>query len=61
LKKAAKEAKHLEMSMPELIKVVQEEATKAGVDPRTLGSTKGGQEFKKIQDAEMKVQESKGA
>ncbi|GJU50444.1 hypothetical protein Tco_1219999, partial [Tanacetum coccineum] len=53
--KAAKEAKHLEMSMPELIKVVQEEATKACVDPRTLGSTKGGQEFKKIQDAEMKV------
>ncbi|GJT65159.1 hypothetical protein Tco_1016639 [Tanacetum coccineum] len=32
-----------------------EKATKAGVDPKILASEKGGQEFKKIQDAEMKV------
>ncbi|GKD60892.1 hypothetical protein Tco_1298401 [Tanacetum coccineum] len=54
LKKAAKEAKLLEMSKPDLIKVVQEEATKAGVDPKILKSAKGGQQFKKIQDAELK-------
>ncbi|GKG23232.1 hypothetical protein Tco_0391268, partial [Tanacetum coccineum] len=39
------------LNKPELIKVVQEEATKAGVDPKILASAKGGQEFKKIQDA----------
>ncbi|GJV26116.1 retrovirus-related pol polyprotein from transposon TNT 1-94 [Tanacetum coccineum] len=43
------------LNKPELIKVVQEEATKAGVDPKILASAKGGQEFKKIQDAEIKV------
>ncbi|GKD60088.1 hypothetical protein Tco_1297597, partial [Tanacetum coccineum] len=32
--------------------VIQEEATKVGVDPKILASAKGGQEFKKIQDAE---------
>ncbi|GJV30144.1 retrovirus-related pol polyprotein from transposon TNT 1-94 [Tanacetum coccineum] len=55
IKKVTEEAKLLEMSKPELIKVVQEEATKAGVDPKILASAKGGQEFKKIQDAEIKV------
>ncbi|GJY05238.1 hypothetical protein Tco_0371178 [Tanacetum coccineum] len=49
--KAAKEAKLL----AELIKVVHEEASKAGIDPKILKSVKGGQEFKKILDAEMKV------
>ncbi|GKE18279.1 hypothetical protein Tco_1425856 [Tanacetum coccineum] len=32
--------------------VIQEEATKVGVDPKILASAKGGQEFKKIQDAD---------
>ncbi|GKC43506.1 hypothetical protein Tco_1061228 [Tanacetum coccineum] len=48
-------AKEANLSKPELIKVVQEEATKAGVDPKIFASAKGGQEFKKIQDAEIKV------
>ncbi|GKE59610.1 hypothetical protein Tco_1498795, partial [Tanacetum coccineum] len=42
IKKAANEAKLLVMSKPELIKVVQEEATKAGFDPKILASAKGG-------------------
>ncbi|GKE02139.1 hypothetical protein Tco_1390122 [Tanacetum coccineum] len=33
-----------------IIRVVQEEATKARVDPKILASAKGGQEFRKIQD-----------
>ncbi|GKB37790.1 hypothetical protein Tco_0882732, partial [Tanacetum coccineum] len=53
--KAAQEAKLLEMNKSKLIKVVHKEATKAGVDPKVLSSAKGGQEFVKIQDAEMKV------
>nr|GEU42962.1 hypothetical protein [Tanacetum cinerariifolium] len=55
LKKARREAKLLEMNKPELIKVVHEEASKVGVDPKILASAKGGQEFKRIQDAEIKV------
>ncbi|GJS74961.1 hypothetical protein Tco_0724842 [Tanacetum coccineum] len=55
IKKAVEEAKLLAMSKLELIKVVQEEATKVDFDPKILGSEKGGQEFKKIQDAELKV------
>nr|GEY20452.1 hypothetical protein [Tanacetum cinerariifolium] len=53
--KGDKEAKLLEMTKPKLIKFVQVEATKAGVDPKILASAKGGQDFKKIQDAEIKV------
>ncbi|GJR87586.1 hypothetical protein Tco_0211597 [Tanacetum coccineum] len=52
LEQAAKEAR---LSKPELIKVAQEEATKAGVDLKILASSKGGKEFRKIQDAEIKV------
>ncbi|GJX34022.1 hypothetical protein Tco_0245579 [Tanacetum coccineum] len=55
MKKATEEAKLLSMSKPELIKVVHEEASKARIDPKILESAKGGQEFKKIHDAEMKV------
>ncbi|GJS11359.1 hypothetical protein Tco_0368155 [Tanacetum coccineum] len=55
IKKAAKEAKLLEMSKLELIKVVHEEAEKAGIDPKILASAKGGKEFKNNQDAEIKV------
>ncbi|GJT84108.1 hypothetical protein Tco_1058450 [Tanacetum coccineum] len=55
IKKADVEEKLLAMSKPKLIKIVQEEATKASVDPKILSSAKGGQEFKKIQDAKLKV------
>ncbi|GJX29412.1 hypothetical protein Tco_0237491, partial [Tanacetum coccineum] len=53
--KAAQEAKLLALSKPELIKVVTKVATKVGADPKTLQSSKGGQEFIKIQDPEIKV------
>ncbi|GJT26878.1 hypothetical protein Tco_0907153 [Tanacetum coccineum] len=39
----------------QVTEVVQEEATKACVDPKILASVKGGQEFKKIQDVELQV------
>ncbi|GKB71269.1 hypothetical protein Tco_0932681 [Tanacetum coccineum] len=52
IEQAAKEAL---LSKPELIKVVHEEATKAGVDRKILASAKGGQEFRKIQDAKIKA------
>ncbi|GJZ21456.1 hypothetical protein Tco_0558495 [Tanacetum coccineum] len=52
IKQASKEAR---LSKPELIKFVHEEAAKAGVDPNILTSAKGGQEFRKIQEAEIKV------
>nr|GEV08270.1 hypothetical protein [Tanacetum cinerariifolium] len=55
IKKVAEEAKLLIISKPELIKVVHEEALKDGIDPKILESAKEGQEFKKIQDAELKV------
>ncbi|GJY61581.1 hypothetical protein Tco_0462238 [Tanacetum coccineum] len=54
IKKATEEAKLLAMDKPELIKVVHEEASKVRIDPKILESAKGGQEFKKIQDAEIK-------
>ncbi|GJR88409.1 hypothetical protein Tco_0212420 [Tanacetum coccineum] len=38
--------------VPTSREVIQEEATKVGVDPKILSSAKGGQEFKKIQDAD---------
>nr|GFA06238.1 hypothetical protein [Tanacetum cinerariifolium] len=52
IKKATEEAKLLEMTKSELIKVVHEEAEKAGIDLKTLKSSKGGQEFKKIHNIE---------
>nr|GEW26065.1 hypothetical protein [Tanacetum cinerariifolium] len=55
MKKAVEEGKLLAMSKPELIKVVHEEASKARIDLKILINAKGGHEFKKIQDAEMKV------
>ncbi|GJW30390.1 hypothetical protein Tco_0047265 [Tanacetum coccineum] len=55
IEQAAKEAL---LSKPELIKVVHEEATKAGFDRKILASAKGGQEFRKIQDAEIKCNRS---
>nr|GEU49438.1 AT-hook motif nuclear-localized protein 1-like [Tanacetum cinerariifolium] len=53
--KVAHEARLLALSKPELIKVVTEVVTEARVDPNTLQSIKGGQEFIKIQDAKIKV------
>ncbi|GKD42724.1 hypothetical protein Tco_1267369 [Tanacetum coccineum] len=53
LEKATREAR---LSKPELIKVLHEEATKAEVDPKALASKEGGQEFIKIQDAEIKLE-----
>nr|GEV06171.1 hypothetical protein [Tanacetum cinerariifolium] len=49
------EAKLLAMSKLKLIKVVHEEASNVGIDLKVLASAKGGQEFKKIQDAKLKV------
>ncbi|GKB74723.1 hypothetical protein Tco_0936135 [Tanacetum coccineum] len=42
IEKVVREAR---LSKPELIKVVHEEATKAGVDPKILISAKGGHDF----------------
>nr|GEX61925.1 retrovirus-related Pol polyprotein from transposon TNT 1-94 [Tanacetum cinerariifolium]GEX63025.1 retrovirus-related Pol polyprotein from transposon TNT 1-94 [Tanacetum cinerariifolium] len=61
MKKDIEEAKLLAMSKPDLIKVIHEEASKARIDPKILESAKGGQEFKKIQDAELKIPNKKHA
>ncbi|GJX79455.1 hypothetical protein Tco_0327604, partial [Tanacetum coccineum] len=55
IKKKAKEAKLLAMTKSDLIKVVHEEAEKAGIDPKIIESAKGGEQFKKIQDVEHQV------
>ncbi|GKA42651.1 hypothetical protein Tco_0735311 [Tanacetum coccineum] len=55
LEKAAREARLMQLSKPKLIKVVTKVATKAGVDPKALQSSKGGQEFLKKQDDELNV------
>nr|GEZ72813.1 hypothetical protein [Tanacetum cinerariifolium] len=55
IKKKAEEAKLLVMTKSELIKVVHEEAKKARIDPKTIESAKGGEQFKKIQDIEHQV------
>ncbi|GKD60155.1 hypothetical protein Tco_1297664 [Tanacetum coccineum] len=47
IKKAAEEAKMFEKTKTELIKVVQEEAKKIGLDPKTIISAQSGDEFKK--------------
>nr|GEW13931.1 hypothetical protein [Tanacetum cinerariifolium] len=55
LKKATKEVRLMLLSKPKLIKVVTEVATKAGVDPKSLQSSKGGQEFLKKQDVKLNI------
>ncbi|GJR88832.1 retrovirus-related pol polyprotein from transposon TNT 1-94 [Tanacetum coccineum] len=55
LRKDAKEARLLAISKPEVIKVVQEEAEKIGVDPKKIASVKAAEKFKKSQDAEYQV------
>ncbi|GJT82535.1 hypothetical protein Tco_1056877 [Tanacetum coccineum] len=47
LRKAAKEERLLAISKPEVIKVVQEEAKKIGLDPKKIASAKVGENFKK--------------
>ncbi|GJU38132.1 hypothetical protein Tco_1186486 [Tanacetum coccineum] len=53
--KASKEERLLAISKPEVIKVVQEEAEKIGLDPKKIKSAKAGEKFKKAQDAEHQV------
>ncbi|GKA44745.1 hypothetical protein Tco_0737541 [Tanacetum coccineum] len=45
IKKDVEEAKLLAMSRPEVIKVVQEEAEKIGLDPRKIASAKAAEEY----------------
>ncbi|GJS42948.1 hypothetical protein Tco_0567991 [Tanacetum coccineum] len=55
IKKAAEEAKMFKMTKTEVIKVVQEEAEKIGLDPKTIISAKACKKFKKAQDAKNQV------
>ncbi|GKF30014.1 hypothetical protein Tco_0096356 [Tanacetum coccineum] len=50
IRKAKEEARLLVMTTPEVIKVVQEEAEKIGLDPKTIKSAKAGEKFMKAQD-----------
>ncbi|GJT11246.1 hypothetical protein Tco_0858288 [Tanacetum coccineum] len=52
LRKVAEEERLLAISKPEVIKVVQEEAEKIGLDPKKIASAKAGEKFKKAQNAE---------
>ncbi|GKB22620.1 hypothetical protein Tco_0862021 [Tanacetum coccineum] len=55
IKKAAEEAKMFEMTKTEVIKVVQEEAEKIGLDPKMIISAKAGEKFKKAQNVDHQV------
>ncbi|GKD58975.1 hypothetical protein Tco_1296484, partial [Tanacetum coccineum] len=55
IKKVAKEAKMFEMTKIKVIKVVQEEAEKIGLYPKTIINAKEGEKFKKAQDVEHQV------
>nr|GEU55750.1 cysteine-rich RLK (receptor-like protein kinase) 8 [Tanacetum cinerariifolium] len=55
LRKFDEEARLLAISKPEVIKVVQEEAEKIGLDPKKITSSKAGEKFKKVRDAEHQV------
>ncbi|GJT83921.1 hypothetical protein Tco_1058263 [Tanacetum coccineum] len=55
IKKDVEEAKMFEMTKTEVIKVVQEEAEKIGVDPKIIVSVQLGEKFKKAQDVEHQV------
>nr|GEX62989.1 hypothetical protein [Tanacetum cinerariifolium] len=52
IKKVEEEARILSIYMPKVIKVVQEEAEKIGLDPKKITSAKACKKFKKAQDAE---------
>ncbi|GKC36455.1 retrovirus-related pol polyprotein from transposon TNT 1-94 [Tanacetum coccineum] len=61
LKKAVEEARILAISKPGVIKVVQEEAKKIGLDPKKIASVKPCEKFKKAQDVEhQKIPEELG-
>ncbi|GJR27599.1 hypothetical protein Tco_1103831 [Tanacetum coccineum] len=47
IKKAAEEAKRLEMTKTKVIKIVQEEAEKIGIDPKKIIGAKACEKFKK--------------
>ncbi|GJV51890.1 hypothetical protein Tco_1447631 [Tanacetum coccineum] len=51
VRKAEEEARLLAMTKPEVIKVVQEEDEKIGLDPKAIKGAKAGEIFKKAQDA----------
>ncbi|GJS16167.1 hypothetical protein Tco_0410639 [Tanacetum coccineum] len=55
IKKAEEQARLLSIFKPKVIKVVQEEAEKIGLDPKKITSSKAGEKFKKAQDAEHQV------
>ncbi|GJV15498.1 3-oxoacyl-[acyl-carrier-protein] synthase II, chloroplastic-like protein [Tanacetum coccineum] len=55
MKKAEEEARLLAITKPEVIKVVQEEAEKIRLDPKTIKGAKVGEVFKKAQDVEHEV------
>ncbi|GJX00569.1 hypothetical protein Tco_0184482 [Tanacetum coccineum] len=55
MERVAQEAKLIKLSNPELIKAVEEVASKAGVDPKDSRISNGGKEFLKIQDAEYNI------
>nr|GEV07790.1 hypothetical protein [Tanacetum cinerariifolium] len=48
IKKAREEAKGLAMTKTELIKIVQEEAEKIGINPKKVINVKAGEKFKKL-------------
>ncbi|GJR14801.1 hypothetical protein Tco_0797453 [Tanacetum coccineum] len=52
IKKDEEEARLLAITKPEVIKVVQEEAEKIGLDPKAIKGAKAGEMFKKALDAE---------
>ncbi|GJW82716.1 hypothetical protein Tco_0155861 [Tanacetum coccineum] len=55
IKKAAKEARLLTITKPEVIKIVREDAEKIGLDTKRLASAQVGEKFKKAHDDELKV------
>ncbi|GJV99370.1 hypothetical protein Tco_1554622 [Tanacetum coccineum] len=52
VRKAEEETRLIAMTKLEVIKVVQEEAEKIGLDPKAIKGAKAGEMFKKAQDAE---------
>ncbi|GJU42005.1 hypothetical protein Tco_1194962 [Tanacetum coccineum] len=58
IKKDTEEAKLFKMTKTEVIKVVQEEAEKIRLDPKTIISAKAGEKIKKAQDAKHQVLKS---
>ncbi|GJY20533.1 hypothetical protein Tco_0393099 [Tanacetum coccineum] len=55
IRKAEEEARLLAITKPEVIKVVQEEAEKIGLDPKAIKRAKAGEMFKKSQYAKHDV------